>query len=94
MGTQEAVVTTTRGAVHETSVPSPEAVDRPGRVEATASRQMAAARAQIIDADVDLHTMEDPPEEAQEALPAAAALPGLAPGTATSKDASGKNRKK
>ena len=94
MGTQEAVVTTTRGAVHETSVLSPEAVDHPGRVEATASRQMASARAQIIDADVDLHTMEDPPEEAQEALPAAAALLGLAAGTATSKDESGRNRTK
>ena len=79
----------TAHAVHATSVHSPEAVDHPMGVEAT-DRQMASAR---IDADVDLHTTEDPLEEAQEATPEAAP-PGLAPGTATSKDASGKNRTK
>ena len=98
MGAQEAVATATHGGIHEMTLHgihamtdhSPEAVGHPMGVEAT-DRQMASAR---IDADVDLHTMEDPLEEAQEAIPAAAALPGLAPGTATSKDESGRNRTK
>ena len=99
MGTQEAVATATHGGIHEMTLHgihamtdhSPEAVDHPMGVEATTDRQMASAR---IDADVDLHTMEDPLEEAQEAIPAEAAPPGLAPGTATSKDVSGRNRTK
>ena len=98
MGTQEAVATATHGGIHEMTLRgihamtdhSPEAVDHPMGVEET-DRQMASAP---IDADVDLHTMEDPQVEAQEAIPAEAAPPGLAPGTATSKDASGKNRTK
>ena len=95
MGTKRLVATATHSgiqemtahAVHETSVPSPEAVTPLG----TAGRPRAT-QTDRIDADVDLRTTEDPQEEDQEVRLEADPVPGLAPGTATATAGSGRSR--
>ena len=92
MGTIQAAATAAvAGGIHEMTVRSLEAMDRP-EMEATAHPMGSPAA--TIGEGADL-PMEDRLEvEAQEVHPVAATPLGLAPGTATSKDASGKNRTK
>ena len=92
MGTIQAAATAAvAGGVHETTVRSPEAMDRP-TMEATAHPTGSPA-ATIGGAD-DLPTEDRLEVEVQEAHPAAATLPGLAPGRVKAKAASARSRKR
>ena len=90
MGTIQAAATAAvAGGVHETTVRSPEAMDRQ-KMEATAHPMGSPAA--TIGEGADLPKEDRLEVEAQEVHPVAATLPGLAPGREKAKAASARSR--